>query len=194
MASDARRQGGLLVGLFVVLAAVLWWQLGGPATVPAGKGAAGRGTRPGARGAAARTPAEILADGVGLDRLALDRPAPEDGGRDPFRSGPAAAPPGASASADRTPSQAPVALPVVPAGPAQPAGPPPPPPIAVKFIGVVSRGDVGKVAVLTDGKNVYYGRAGEIVDGRWRIVSIGEESLQIEYADGRGRQTLRMTG
>jgi len=75
-----------------------------------------------------------------------------------------------------------------------PAGPPPPPPITVKFIGVVSRRDVGKVAVLSDGKNVYYGREGEIVDGRWRIVVIGEESLQIEYVDGRGRQTVRLTG
>ncbi len=75
-----------------------------------------------------------------------------------------------------------------------PLPPPGPPPITVKFIGVVSRRDVGRVAVLSDGKNVYYGRAGEIVDGRWRIVSIGEESLQIEYADGRGRQTVRLTG
>ena len=77
-----------------------------------------------------------------------------------------------------------------------PVTPPVPqvPPITVKFIGVVSRKDVGKVAILSDGKNVYYGREGEIVDGRWRIVSIGEESLQIEYVDGRGRQTVRMTG
>lgn len=85
-------------------------------------------------------------------------------------------------------------MPVRPAAPSGPLQPPPPPPITVKFIGVVSRRDVGRVAVLSDGKNVYYGREGEIVDGRWRIVSIGEESLQIEYADGRGRQTVRMTG
>ena len=92
------------------------------------------------------------------------------------------------------PVPTPVAPPSVPVGPVLPPGPPPPPPIAVKFIGVVSRRDVGKIAVLSDGKNVYYGREGEIVDGRWRIVSIGEESLQIEHADGRGRQTVRLTG
>ena len=79
-------------------------------------------------------------------------------------------------------------------GPVVPPGPPPLAPIVVKFIGVVSRQDVGRVAVLSDGRNVYYGREGEIVDGRWRIVTIGEESLQIEYADGRGRQTVRLTG
>jgi hypothetical protein len=64
----------------------------------------------------------------------------------------------------------------------------------VKFIGIVERVDVGRLAVLSDGRNVYYGREGEIVDGRWRIVRIGEESLQIEYVDGRGRQTVRLTG
>jgi hypothetical protein len=136
----------------------------------------------------------VLAQGVGLDRLVEDRPAPEEGGRDPFRSGPAATDrdPGSSADAATT-APAPL-VPVTPAVPIGPPMPPPPPPITVKFIGIVSRQDVGKVAVLSDGKNVYYGRVGEIVDGRWRIVSIGEESLQIEYADGRGRQTVRLSG
>ena len=109
------------------------------------------------------------------------------------RSGPSASA-GQGTPGPARPAAPVVPTPVVPVGPVVPAGPPPPPPITVKFIGVVSRQDVGKVAVLSDGKNVYYGRAGEIVDGRWRIVSIGEESLQIEYADGRGRQTVRMTG
>ena len=136
----------------------------------------------------------MLARGVGLDRLDEDRPAPEEGGRDPFRSGPSASPggPGTAGRQARPPPVVPI-TPVVPAVPLPPQ-PPPVPPITVKFIGVVSRRDVGKVAVLSDGKNVYYGREGEIVDGRWRIVSIGEESLQIEYVDGRGRQTVRLTG
>jgi hypothetical protein len=77
--------------------------------------------------------------------------------------------------------------------PPAPTGPPPPPPITVKFIGMVTRSDV-RVAVLSDGRNVYHGREGEVVDGRWRIVRIGEESLQIEYVDGRGRQTVRLSG
>ena len=193
MARDARQQRLLLGGLVGVLLLVSWWQFGGSST-PSATTASAR--RPAAAKAAPGTPAatasndEVLARGVGLGRLGEDRPAPEEGGRDPFRSGPA------SETGQSSANQAPPPQPLTPSVTAPPQPPPPPmiPPIAVKFIGVVSRQDVGKVAVLSDGKNVYYGRAGEIVDGRWRIVSIGEESLQIEYADGRGRQTVRLTG
>ncbi len=191
MAADSRRQLTLLGGLLVVLVVALWWQFGGGATAPT---AASKAARPSAASRAQPAPVDVLAEGVGLERLASHRPAPEEGGRDPFRSGPSAAGPDAGGGSA---SGAGVARPQVPVAPPVPTGPPPPPPIppiAVKFIGIVSRQDVGRVAVLSDGKNVYYGRAGEIVDGRWRIVSIGEESLQIEYADGRGRQTVRLSG
>jgi hypothetical protein len=194
MAADTRRQLPLLAGLVVVLLAVSWWQFGrtGPAPTAA---KATRSTSASARagraaGAPAESPAQVLARGVGLGRLAADRPAPEEAGRDPFRS---AGPAGGTNASDAAKPPQPVAPPT-PVLPGPPPAPPGPPPIAVKFIGIVSRRDIGKVAILSDGKNVYYGREGEIVDGRWRIVSIGEESLQIEYADGRGRQTVRLTG
>ena len=45
-----------------------------------------------------------------------------------------------------------------------------------------------------DGKTVVHGRVNETIEGRYRIVQIGEESLQIEHADGRGRQTIRLLG
>lgn len=196
MASESRRQVPILVGLLAVLAVVLWWQFGS-APVPSSAGAPTTARRPvasRAAGAGTPSPERVLAEGIGLERLGEDRPAPEAAGRDPFRSGRASAGNGpAGPGSGRPVGPAPIVPPVAPT-PMLPVGPPPPPPIAVKFIGVVARRDVGKVAVLSDGKNVYYGRAGEIVDGRWRIVSIGEESLQIEYADGRGRQTVRLTG
>ncbi len=196
MTAETRRQLPMLIGLVVVLMAVAWWQFGGAAS-PGARPAntARRPPTPAQPGAPPVETAEaVLGRGVGLDRLDEDRPAPEEGGRDPFRSGPAASSGGTPApGATRPVVPAPV-TPLPPAGPVGPVGPPPPPPITVKFIGVVSRRDVGKVAVLSDGKNVYYGREGEIVDGRWRIVAIGEESLQIEYVDGRGRQTVRLTG
>lgn len=196
MAAESRRQTLLLAALVVVLVAVTYWQFGGSSGAVVRPPASGRppssAVKPrGGRGGEA--PEAILARGIGLERLQDDRPAPEEGRRDPFRSGPAASqgiPAGATGPV--TPTPAPV--PVAPPPPVVPVGPPPPPPIAVKFIGVVSRKDLGKVAILSDGKNVYYGRQGEVVDGRWRIISIGEESLQIEYVDGRGRQTVRLTG
>ena len=65
----------------------------------------------------------------------------------------------------------------------------------MKFIGIVdARGGAGRLAVLSDGRAVYYGREGETIEGRYRIIRIGMESAEIAYADGRGRQTVRLTG
>jgi hypothetical protein len=76
----------------------------------------------------------------------------------------------------------------------QPAAPPR---IQLKFIGIAnSEADpkVGKIAILSDARGVYHGREGEIVEGRYRILRIGVESIDLAYLDGRGRQTIRLTG
>jgi hypothetical protein len=77
----------------------------------------------------------------------------------------------------------------MPAAPPVPAGPPP---IPLKFIGVVQRANGVRWAVLSDGKLTVYGREADIIDGQYRIVSIGTESIELSYADGRGRQTIRL--
>lgn len=195
MATDQRTQRLVLGGLLAVLAIVGWWQF-----VPSGASeapAAAVAPRPVPRPSQpAASPAETLTAGVGLDRLARVPAAPADAGRDPFVLGAGrgieTSPTGEGRPAGDGGRVAQV--PNVPVVPLPPPGPAPPPPITVKFIGVVQRGDIGRFAVLSDGRNVYYGREGDIVDGRWRIVRIGEESLQIEYVDGRGRQTVRLTG
>ena len=51
-----------------------------------------------------------------------------------------------------------------------------------------------RVAILSDARGVYYGREGEVIEGRYRIVKIGVESIELTYLDGRGRQTIRQTG
>ena len=80
-------------------------------------------------------------------------------------------------------------------GPATPVGPPPPPPIALKLIGVLERANGVKWAVLSDGKSApLYGKDGDIIDGRYVIVKIGTESIEMTYADGRGRQMIRLSG
>lgn len=79
--------------------------------------------------------------------------------------------------------------------PTQPTMPVGPPPIPLRFIGIVEASERGtKVAVLSDGRDVFYGREGDVIDGRYRIVRIGVESIELEYLDGRGRQTIRLTG
>jgi hypothetical protein len=85
--------------------------------------------------------------------------------------------------------------------PAQvPTGPPPPPPlppIALKFIGLVQTADkTQRLAVLSDGRGgiPIYGKEGDVIEGRYRIVRIGTESIELTYLDGRGRQTIRLSG
>ena len=70
-----------------------------------------------------------------------------------------------------------------------------PPPIPLRFIGIVdeTRRHL-KLAVLSDGRNVFYGREGDIIEGRYRILRIGVESIEMTYVDGRGQQTIRLTG
>ena len=72
---------------------------------------------------------------------------------------------------------------------------PPPPPIRLKFIGIVEPSvSAKKIAVLSDGSHVYQGREGDIIEGQYRILKIGAESIEMAYLDGRGRQTIQLTG
>lgn len=116
---------------------------------------------------------------------ALEAPRPDRGGvqRDPFRFQPKAPPPGPATSSFTPPA---------------PAGPPPPPPIPpvpLKLMGFVDVKSGQKLAALSDCKGgTWSAREGQIVDGRYRVVTIGLESVVIEYLDGKGRQTLRVDG
>ena len=126
-----------------------------------------------------------------LQALEDERPQPINGERNLFRFKPKPLPP--PPPPPSTPLTRPSPIDVVP------AGPPPPPalaPIGYKFIGVVE-GPVGatKIAILSDkDHNVFHGREGDIIDGRYRILRIGAESIEMAYVDGRGRQTIRLTG
>ena len=96
------------------------------------------------------------------------------------------------------------APPPPPPPPAPPPAPPPQvsappvstvPPIPLKFIGRVVMPDKKVVASLSDGKgNVLSGTEGQVIDGRYRIVRIGEESIVVEYVNGTGRTTLPLRG
>lgn len=147
---------------------------------------------PAARGAvrgAAHDPAEG-APAVNLEQLSKTRGQPADSERNPFRFRPKPAPAAPASAVVRGPVQ-----PMVPPPPpVVPSGPPPPPPIALKFIGIVQKADGTRIAVLSDGKRPYYGTDGQDIEGQYRILKIGQESVEIAYIDGRGRQTLRLNG
>jgi hypothetical protein len=95
-------------------------------------------------------------------------------------------------------AEAPPSRPVEPVDtrPPVPAGPPPPPPIPLRYIGYLDQpGQVPRVAVLSDGRgNVFNGKEGDIIEGRYRVLRIGTDSADLIYVDGRGRQTIRLSG
>lgn len=123
---------------------------------------------------------------VDLQALEAERPEPVEGTRNPFRFRPKPAPP---------PPPSPEG-PLVPSPGAMvgPLEPPQLPRIPLKFIGWVQGEKTGRVAVLTDGRGVIYGRENQIILGRYRILKIGVESIDLAYLDGRGRQTIPKTG
>jgi hypothetical protein len=76
-----------------------------------------------------------------------------------------------------------------------PTGPAQPPAIPLKYIGLMEGvPGQGKVAAFSDCRTTMRGREGEIIAGQYRLVKIGVESVVVEYVDGRGRTTIRMSG
>jgi hypothetical protein len=141
----------------------------------------------GSRAAAPMAPSAV--EPVKLDALRASRDGPGEAARNPFRFQPKVVPP--------PPRSAPMPVTEAPPRPVvtAPVGPPPPPPIALKFIASVTRADGTRWAALSDGKSApMYGKEGDIIDGRYLIVKIGTESIEMTYTDGRGRQVIRLTG
>lgn len=183
MAANRRlRWLGALLVVVVVAAMVV---RSGSQSPPAPDSTRARPAANAPRGAAASdAPPEI-----NMDALQTSRDAPSDSARNPFRFRPRPV----------APAPPPARIPGVPddqvdAPPPRPAGPPPPPPIALKFIGLVQKADGTKIAVLSDGKRPIHGTEGEEIEGRYKILKIGLESIEIAYIDGRGRQTIPLTG
>src|SRR5437870_4443620 len=142
--------------------------------------------------ARANTPAVPKTTPVADVKLELLKTAPselEPSTRNPFQFKPKASPP-----APRPAGNAGRGEPIVIAPPPVPQGPPPPPPIALKYIGVLETAQ-GRVAVFRDsGGDIVNGKEGDIIDGRYRLLKIGVESADLAYVDGRGRQTIRLSG
>ncbi len=186
---EPERRNQLLLGaVAVALAAAAYgaWPRTslGPASSSNGTGGVTTAPRASAESAAAPD--------VHLPMLEAERPRPVSGARNLFRFRPKPPPP----PPPPPPSPPIVAGPPEPVVPTGPVGPPPPPPIALKFIGTVEAPgrSAQKIAVLSDGRNVFHGREGDIIEGRFRILRIGAESIEMAYLDGRGRQTIRLTG
>jgi hypothetical protein len=176
------RQLTLLIVLLVGGAVGYWmWPGGGPGTGAPGSAAGARGT--------GRGSGDSVTD-IHLELLQRQHGPLAGPDRNPFRfERRASATPVPSQARRRAAAPAPVA-------PVGPLPPPPPPPIPLRFIGFLQpSGAAGRVAVLSDGRgNVFDGREGDVIEGRYRLLRVGNDSADLIYLDGRGRQTIRLSG
>jgi hypothetical protein len=198
METERRRQ--LLLGAVAVVLALVVYQAWPRTSATPAATSNQRSAAPSAAGTsgtnanAANPPGTPSAPDVHLGALEAERPKPGPTDRNLFRFKPKAPPPPPPAPSVTT---KPVdAAPPVAAVPTGPPPPPPVPPITVKFIGFADPGGgKPKIAVLTDGLGAPVSAPeGAVVFGRYRILKIGVESIEMAYLDGRGRQTIRLTG
>jgi hypothetical protein len=191
MATERRRKQQLLLALLVVvLLGAIYRLLPATSATPApssnDRQSATRAPRSEAEKTGKDAPRQPATPGVHLDALSAERPRPEAADRNLFRFKPPPAPP----------APPPVRITEAPPPPV-PTGPPPPPPlppIPLKFIGIMGS-EKDKIAVLSDGRGApINGKEGDLVLGQYRILKIGVESVDLAYADGRGRQTIRISG
>jgi hypothetical protein len=191
METERRRQL-LLAALAVVLAIIVYnvWPTTSPQSTPSSNQRAA-GTSGAVRDRMARGAAPQQTTEVHLEALEAERPKPGPTERNlfRFREKPPPPPPGG----DRVTPGPDVPIIQAPPGPPQP---PPLPPINLKFLGLVGQvPGKPKIAILSDGSGTpQFAKEGDLVLGRYRVLKIGEESVEVAYSDGRGRQTIRMNG
>lgn len=138
---------------------------------------------PGMNGTAVTDTAVESGLDVRLDRLAEPRPGRLESPRNPFGFGGGRPENAAAGRAAAAPREAPGAEPR--RGPRS----------ALRFIGVVDAPEsVGAIAVLTDGTDVFQGRVGDTVDGRYRIIRIADDAVDVELLVAGGGRTLQLDG
>ena len=186
------RQVGWLVGLMVVLAGVVWYQFLRPAEpAPAASNLAGRrGTDAPGVPSALPTPQVVRLESLDVVGELSEGP------RNPFVFGTriVTPPPGASGSTAGRGTMPAMPMPALPTTPLLPPGPPP---ITLRLSGLTVLSDTGRVMVtLKDPQSgaLYQAFEGDIVDGRYRVVKVGSQSVVLSYVDGTGTRTIGMGG
>lgn len=126
---------------------------------------------------------------IDLDRLKVDRPKLPLGRRDIFQwvATPMPLPVTPVPAAEQTEDPSLTPTPTAP--------PPPPPPLPLKYIGVIQEKGKPKIAVLmSDQKEIMPGHEGDLLAGRYRIVKIGLESVEMEDVTTAQKQTIALRG
>ena len=179
---SGRPRPWLLVALAIVVAVALisWLPVGNPAA----PGPAPSNPRATQRG---KTVESVQPGDLEVHLKALNEPRPDaqSSERNPFRFYVKPPPP---------PPPPPKHVEPPPPVDTGPPPPPAPPAIPLKYIGLLEVGGGEKVAAFSDCRSTMRGKEGDIISGQYRLVKIGVESVVMEYVDGRGRQTIRLSG
>jgi hypothetical protein len=176
------RQAVALVTLLVILGGVVWFQFfrtAGSDTTASNTVTAGPET------AASPMPAPQVV------RLGELKDVEELGevGRNPFSYGARPTPPPPPSR-----PEPPAGIANVPMAPPVPQGPPP---IALKLTGITTprEGDRPMVSLKDPVSNaLFQAFEGDIVDGRYRVVKVGTQSVVLAYVDGTGTRTISLGG
>jgi hypothetical protein len=174
----ARTRQLTLLAVLVVVGGMAWYLLGGdsqtaPTVTASNPPTAATGTAKAARPIGLPEPLKLAALGASGD--------PEGGtARNPFRFGQPPAPP------------PPKYVMPPPAPPPPPPGPPPVPDIPLQLVLLETLPGNVRTATVRDTASsaLFSGLEGQVLDGRYRLVKIGLESVVVSYLDGSGQKTL----
>jgi hypothetical protein len=178
MVKNRRAILALVLLILVGVAVVMWQQPDSPTSVASAPAAS--------PGAADEIP------WLHLDRLKSPRTVLPLGRRDIFHYGPEPTPP-------PTPVPEATEMVAIPPSLEPQTGSVPTPamttPLTLKFMGVAQPDGGKKIALLlTEQKETLIGHEGDILAGRYRIVKIGLESVDIEEVTTGQKQTIRIGG
>lgn len=183
---ERRRQLVWLSLLLVLLAGVLWYWAGPTVTPASTSNQAGR--------AVAAEPGPLpVPDALKLDSLRASSDLTEVG-RNPFVFGQREVASAPGSAFLTTPQTGPPPGPAVPPPPPVPQGPPPIP-LRLTGLTIVQAGGRTLVTLKDPATNtLYQAFEGDIVDGRYRVVKVGVQSVVVSYLDGSGIRTLALGG
>lgn len=161
-----KHKAGVLVALVVVLGLTAWRWWAPQSSAPVAASGVGQ-----ARRSVARSPLDIPDARLQMERLqaASQRNTPPVG-RNIFEYGRVSRPVRIVKPAVASTPQAP-----------PPQSPPPPPPPPLRFYGMAENQAGGARRVfLTDGNEIYVARQGDVIEGRYRVVRISGDSMELE--------------
>jgi hypothetical protein len=175
----ARTRQLTLLAVLVVIGGVAWyWAGGGSQTAP--PVTASNPPTAATKGATKAAAAVGLPEPLKLAALGASGDPETETVRNPFRFGQPPAPP------------PPKYVAPPPAPPPPPPGPPPVPDIPLQLVLLETLPGNVRTATVRDTASsaLFSGLEGQVLDGRYRLVKIGLESVVVSYLDGSGQKTL----